>query len=101
MLLVEQLLDAALRLLRNNYRPWETSGGNREQECPHGILRYIACRRCDENLVKPYLTFEKPHPSICDVVENPLDHRQTGKSLYDARDRQSQPVPAPLGSHKP
>lgn len=57
---LEILLMAALRLLRNNYRPWATSGGS--DECDHGIMRHIACKVCDEELVSPFLYFREQLP---------------------------------------
>jgi hypothetical protein len=63
---LEVILMAALRLLRNNYRPWETSGG--PNQCVHGIMKIIACRVCDEELVSPYMYFKDQLPKPTEMA---------------------------------
>lgn len=69
--LLNRAAEAALRMVDNDYQPWDRSGG--PNECVHGVAAGIACRSCDEEACRAYrdsirdragrLTLPAPEPT--------------------------------------
>jgi len=85
---IQDVLDAALRLLAHDYPDWARSGG--PNECQHGIAEGIACKRCDEAIVRAYRYVARDYPIIPDPA--PAVHKYIDRHKY---------VPAPFGSRRP
>lgn len=44
---------AAVRLVKNSYKPWSLAGG--PEECRHKVSKEISCERCDIELIRDAL----------------------------------------------
>jgi len=93
---IQDVLDAALRLLVHKYIDWTKAGGR--NECDHGIAEGIACRRCDETTVLHY-QLDRHLITGPDPVDA-SDFPDPGPAVHKYIDRHKY-VPAPFGSRRP